>query len=523
MKNKTSILLLFVTVYFQVAFSNPVLRGDNPDPSIVKIHDSLYYATSTTNEWAPIFPIFKSVDLLNWKIVNFVFPNGSSDTKDGWAKKHFWAAELSYDKEQQKLFAYYTAIPEEGKLRCGVASLDLDLIETGNFIDHGPVIVDDENCGTIDAFELQIGNKYYVLWKNDGNACEVDSHIWAQEINKERTQLLREKQIVLSQSQNWEKSLIEGACFFYYDQYIYAIYSAGACCDGAYDYATGIARVRKDDFFKKEKWEKYAHNPIISSDDEWRAPGHGTVVIDNGHVYFLYHAYADKTDYSVGREGVLVELKQTKDGWFTVDKPAKYRTPLNGFSDSFDDDKLNFNWQWFVTEPKPQYNISPQGLILYASDQNNGLGSFLGTRILSGNFQIITEVKPPINAQGGILLAGSFAGATWPMELGGIGLSLSSSELSVFSSLSSRNSHEVLKSLKGNFDEDYSLKIEVKDNCKNLSFFYKKKRDKNWLHFYSTEFDMKKYLPWGMGYRAGIFSKGKLPNSLVFRSFELKQ
>ena len=35
---------------------NPALPGDNPDPSVIRV-GNVYYATSTTNEWAPYFTI----------------------------------------------------------------------------------------------------------------------------------------------------------------------------------------------------------------------------------------------------------------------------------------------------------------------------------------------------------------------------------------------------------------------------------------------------------------------------------
>ena len=40
-------------------YSNPVIRGDVPDPSIVRIGET-YYATGTSSEWAPLYPIFES-------------------------------------------------------------------------------------------------------------------------------------------------------------------------------------------------------------------------------------------------------------------------------------------------------------------------------------------------------------------------------------------------------------------------------------------------------------------------------
>lgn len=175
---------------------NPALPGDNPDPSIIRVGNS-YYATSTTNEWAPYFTIYKSTDLKNWTLINHVFPEGFKDMKDQWGENNFWASELAYDKKQGKIYAYYTAhnrnVSGNPGLQCGTAWIDVDKIETGKFTDNGPVIIEDE-CGAIDAFEMEDNGKIYAFWKNDGNGCGKESWIWMQEINNSRTKLLGTKE-----------------------------------------------------------------------------------------------------------------------------------------------------------------------------------------------------------------------------------------------------------------------------------------------------------------------------------------
>ncbi len=53
-------------------FTNPVIRGDVPDPSVIRIENT-YYATGTSSEWAPFYPMFTSKDLVNWKQVGHRF------------------------------------------------------------------------------------------------------------------------------------------------------------------------------------------------------------------------------------------------------------------------------------------------------------------------------------------------------------------------------------------------------------------------------------------------------------------
>ena len=48
---------------------NPILRGFNPDPSICRVGQDYYIATSTF-EWFPGVQIHHSRDLENWKLVS---------------------------------------------------------------------------------------------------------------------------------------------------------------------------------------------------------------------------------------------------------------------------------------------------------------------------------------------------------------------------------------------------------------------------------------------------------------------
>src|SRR5210317_826746 len=48
--------------------TNPILPGFNPDPSICRVGEDYYIATSTF-EWYPGVQIFHSKDLENWRLV----------------------------------------------------------------------------------------------------------------------------------------------------------------------------------------------------------------------------------------------------------------------------------------------------------------------------------------------------------------------------------------------------------------------------------------------------------------------
>src|SRR5437870_3302269 len=71
----------------QQFYQNPVIAGDYPDPSVIHVGTD-FWATATSSEWGPQFPLLHSTDLVNWELVGSVFTHRPS-----WAVGNFWAPE----------------------------------------------------------------------------------------------------------------------------------------------------------------------------------------------------------------------------------------------------------------------------------------------------------------------------------------------------------------------------------------------------------------------------------------------
>lgn len=75
---------------------NPVLKGFNPDPSILRVNDDYYIATSTF-EWFPGVCIHHSTDLVNWEIVSYALTDDKSLDMTGLDMScGIWAPNLTY-------------------------------------------------------------------------------------------------------------------------------------------------------------------------------------------------------------------------------------------------------------------------------------------------------------------------------------------------------------------------------------------------------------------------------------------
>jgi xylan 1,4-beta-xylosidase len=77
--------------------TNPILKGFNPDPSILRVNDDYYIATSTF-EWFPGVQIHHSKDLINWELIAHPLNRISQlDMKGVPDSCGVWAPCLSYD------------------------------------------------------------------------------------------------------------------------------------------------------------------------------------------------------------------------------------------------------------------------------------------------------------------------------------------------------------------------------------------------------------------------------------------
>lgn len=484
---------------------NPVLPGDRPDPTVIKVGDT-YWASATSNEWSPLFPIFKSEDLVSWELVTYVFPGGAPD----WAIRNFWAPELSYDEEQGKVYAYYTARDKASdRLSVAVASADNP---AGPYTDHGPLVA--QELGSIDAYEARDKDgKLYLLWKEDGNSQGQPTPMWAQEITEDRTELVGERHELFRNDVSWEAHLVEGISIFQRGEYFYATYSAGSCCDVACDYKTGVARASS----LLGPWEKYEQNPVLTDSADWKCPGHGSVVQYGEEFYFLYHAYSTEGSVYVGREAVLARIEWTEDGWPTFGSGTAYNREYGSwdFTDDFKSD-LNPLWQWRVTQDI-EYVTGADGLMLQASTENEGLGTLLVQPTSSPSYDISAVIGltgTGAGAQGGIALIGG-ADNSFGAPVAGIGISAGQEAVQVWRTVN--NETEILGETAVSGQQDVALRMQVRDGH-NLTFEVKNGAD--WIVL-AEGIDAAPQVAWGMGFRFGIVAKGEVSENVNVKEFKL--
>ncbi len=334
-----------VPVNRTTTYQNPVQPGDFPDPSIVRVGERDFYATTTSTDWAPEFPIFHSRDLVSWTLVGSVFA-----TRPAWAVGNFWAPEFC--EYNGRFYVYYVARRRNGPLCVAVASA---AHPAGPYTDHGALV--GQGDGSIDPMAtVDEHGQRWLIWKEDGNSAGRPTPIWAQRLRPDGLAVFGDKHELIRNDAQWEGDVVEAPVIFRRDGWFYMLYSGNACCGADCAYAVGAARSRH----LLGPWEKCPSNPILAGNDSFRCPGHGSVSVDAlGRMYFLYHAYALAADsVYVGRQMLLDRVDWTSDGWPSINAgrgPSDVATTpfaqaqvriAQTFFDDFTAVGLADGWQW---------------------------------------------------------------------------------------------------------------------------------------------------------------------------------
>lgn len=471
-------------------YSNPVIPGDLPDPTIIRVGDT-YYAAGTTSDFAPHYPLYESTDLINWKQIGAIF----HETPD-WTSDSFWAPELYY--HNGTFYAFYTAKRKGDRISCiGVATTKN--IHEG-FTDQG-ILVEWGN-EAIDAFVFEDDDeKLYIFWKAYGLDSSRPIEILGSELSDDLMSLKGEHFSVTNYAEGWQGHGDEGQSIFKKDGYYYMLYSNGGCCDNRCDYRVLVAR-SKD---LKSGWEQLP-DPILEGGGEWLCTGHGTPVVSpDNRWFYMFHSYNAVDFEYIGRQALLEEMIwDEKTGWprfkngtnASSSAPVPFKgTTQNRETEYYDDFSTNEflrNWQWDINKKKPK--ISRRKGKLALSSQNEGL-VFTGISPKTGNFTFEAGIRPKKNMQSGVCIYGNRNNI--------LALTLKGSSLVVFSINDGKQ--EILAEQEVNANKYMALRIDAVDG-RYISFQYSE-NGTDWLPFDSAPEQGidGSFLPqWGSAVRTGL-------------------
>jgi beta-xylosidase len=348
--------------------------------------------------------------------------------------------------------------------------------------------------------------KLHLIWKEDGNSIKQPTPIWIQELNEQRTALIGEKKELFRNDADWEANLVEGVSMMRKGDYFYAFYAAAACCGSGCTYKTGIARAKS----LMGPWEKYARNPVLENEGEWKCPGHGTPVEKNGRYYFMYHAYDTIGSVYTGRQGLIREFNFTSDGWIEFMKEEKQdmQLPHGKNEDEFKESRLSNEWQWSVFQ---NFNRTLSGGKLAVSALPQSSGAMLAKKTYHTNYTAVVEIdRKKSSAEAGLALIGD--------EKNLVCASIKGNTLQVVT-LNDGN-ETVVSSHPLPARKKAHLSMTVR-NGKDITFSYGR-REKDLTPLNTKSIDGTFLPPWDRALRVGILSKGSTTEKAVFDEFSVR-
>lgn len=384
----------------QATFRNPVIPGDVADPTIIRVGNT-YYATGTSSEWAPFYPLFTSSDLVNWRQIGHLF-----DRQPAWTRSSFWAPELF--RHGGKTYAYYTARRKsDGTSYIGVATADAP---EGPYTDHGPIV--EYGTEAIDAFVLEDDGNLYISWKAYGLderpiellACKLSAD--GLRMEGEPFTLLRDDKRQGMEGQQWMKL----------GDYYYIVYSINGCCGPGSDYAVAVARSEN----LRGPYGQFAGNPILHGGGDIQSCGHGTVTTTpDGRMFYLCHAYLSGKDFLLGRQPVLQQIVMGDDRWLHFEGGETARLvqplPLHGtaqqplfdFADDFPSDRLRPEWSWNYPYCEPDIELA-DGRLFLGGRPKEGVktGTALCLRAVSKDYTLETALSDRNEGWSGLTIYG---------------------------------------------------------------------------------------------------------------------
>lgn len=484
-------------------YNNPVIHGDVADPSIIRVGD-MYYAAGTSSEWAPLYPVFESKDLINWKQTGHILKD-----KPEWTSNSFWAPEL-YQHKNGKTYCYYTARRKSDNVSyIGVAVADTP---TGEYVDYGLLI--EFGTEAIDAFIYDDNGQLYITWKAYG-LDKRPIEIVGSKLSEDGLKLEGE---VFSLLKDDERIGMEGQYHFKEGDFYYLVYAGRGCCGPGSDYDVRVARSKSF----TGPYEKYDKNPILYGNrEEFISSGHGTAVTTpDGRMFLMCHAYLKGDGFYQGRQPILQEMYVGDDKWvhFRTGNITKIKqlVPFEGtiqktipdFEDNFDSKELSVEWSWNYAFSDVITDIEKGTLYLKGKCKNEGgYGSALCLRPVSPNYTYETKVTNKNASLKGLTMYGDDKNLVmWGVQ----GNKL------ILKAVKDGKSESLYEA---NLSSNNYLKVEVQSGCK-LNFF-KSKNGKNWERVNDSLIDFSYLVRWDRVARPGLVHDGDLSTPAAFSHFKL--
>lgn len=308
---------------------NPILKGFHPDPSIIRVGEDYYVATSTF-EWWPGVRLHHSKDLKNWELIEYPLNRISQlDLRGVGPSQGIWAPCLTYDEG-----TYYLVYTIVRSFYCNMYDTENYLVTTDNIHGSWSEPVPLNNFGFDPSFfHDDDGRKYMVSMVTDHRVPKkYAGRIVLQEYDAINKCMKGQAKDIFTASDIF----LEGPHIFKRNGWYYMF-----CADTGTGELHGQSVLRSKNIWgpyemkkdKPEKWESGDAYSIMTSrhffDIQLQKSGHCDMVDTPTGEYYMVHLCSRATDrynldnaerfpgsrrYMIGRE-TAIEKVIWKDDW----------------------------------------------------------------------------------------------------------------------------------------------------------------------------------------------------------------
>lgn len=348
---------------------NPILTGFNPDPSICRVGDDFYIATSTF-EWYPGVQIYHSTNLADWRLIARPLNRASQlDMRGNPDSCGVWAPCLSYSSG--KFWLIYTDVKRfDGNFKDAHNYLTTSDSISGHWSD--PVYMNSSGFDP-SLFHDDDGRQWFLnlVWNHRATSLGESplyspfGGIVLQEYCHDQKKLTGSPKLIFSGS---EKGLSEAPHLFKRNGYYYLVVAEGGT---GYEHAVTHARSSRIDGPFELHPDVYLLSATDDSHGQLQRTGHGQYVeTKNGEAYHTFlcsRPLAEIKRSPMGRETGIARCEWGDDGWLRtvngsqqavlqVESPiglpatgvpmCEDKTPVVA---DFTTDKLPIDFQWLRT------------------------------------------------------------------------------------------------------------------------------------------------------------------------------
>lgn len=332
-------------------YTNPIIKGFNPDPSVCRV-DNDYYLAVSTFEYYPGIAIYHSDDLINWKLINHCIHNCDElDFSQFGNSGGIWAPTIRHNNGR---FYVTATIDKVGNV----------ITYTDNICGTWSKLIPVEMGGIDPSLYFEGEHAYYCTNENSGNG----EAITICEINPDTGKLLgKKKEIWHGAGDGW----LEAPHIYKRNDWYYIFTAEGGT---SYNHELTIGRSRR--LFGD--YEQCPFNPVLTNRNDTSksilCAGHADLIDDcSGNLYIVHLGTRPCSNQksNLGRETFLTPIRYV-DGWFHVDtKKAALENEISGCKKQISNNEFftdfsgkNFEKEWLFLNYR---NVSRNNILILNS------------------------------------------------------------------------------------------------------------------------------------------------------------